>query len=873
MSVPPFDLDRLLGEDRWIRRLARELVTDPSTAEDLAQDAWVAALSARRAGASVRAVEPWFAGIVKNLWRELVRSSRRREDRERAAARPEATPATSELVFELVLRKRVAECLLELEEPYRTALALRFFKDASLQTIAKHQAVSVATAHARIERGLQMMRARLDDEHDGGRRTWALGLVPLAQSSSLAAKLTGGIVMGTGIKIAASALVAGGVIAWVWSARDEKVELAAAPAPPLAQSTPELEETNVQVPASPPGSAREARVPAPSQVAAAQVESDAASQDAIRGRVVDARGFPVGNVRVGWEGASSTDGSVVTGSGGEFELDRRAAGPRGERWSHDSIRADQIVCHDPSYLTLVPITFGTFGPPSEYALSREGLVVVAQRAAFGGVVVDPEGAPVAGAELHFRVRRSLFRQLGIPELGRMEPESWKTTSDERGRFALDDLAGGEGVALHAAARGYLTRLVDLPELGDPNLVVVLDALQQGTRITGRVLDPAGRGVEGAQVSAGSEIVMTASDGGFEFIWNGTNGRFAKDETGTWREEGPEKTQLIALKPGYLPAVERMLDLDLDSPIVLRLGAAPLSITGRVEDPEGKGLAGIVVWFRDPTRFGRKSFKSTEGSVSRDEQVEEQLCGGWGKTGAVSSSTGAFELSCLLPRSYQVLAFDPKTAMRAGPWTLEAGLREVVLTFPPEPEVSRVAGRIVNCSGEPLAGADVTPRRGSIFTERFEEPPFLEGLQSTITVGEDGRFEFERLATAGTRLQIDHPSVFTREVTLADFEDLQALEIVEPVLCELQVDLTRDPALADHLRVLDADGRELETMETLATADAISVSMGTQAAFVQGRSNVLWIKETARTLVLTKNGVEVLRLPVRLDPDERTTVTP
>ena len=125
MSVPPFDLDRLLGEDRWIRSLARELVADPSTAEDLAQDAWVAALSAQRAGATVRAVEPWFAGIVKNLWRELVRSSRRREDRERAAARPEATPATSELVLELVLRKRVAECLLELDEPYRTALALR----------------------------------------------------------------------------------------------------------------------------------------------------------------------------------------------------------------------------------------------------------------------------------------------------------------------------------------------------------------------------------------------------------------------------------------------------------------------------------------------------------------------------------------------------------------------------------------------------------------------------------------------------------------------------------------------------------------------------------------------------------------------------
>ena len=61
--------------------------------------------------------------------------------------------------------------------------------------------------------------------------------------------------------------------------------------------------------------------------------------------------------------------------------------------------------------------------------------------------------------------------------------------------------------------------------------------------------------------------------------------------------------------------------------------------------------------------------------------------------------------------------------------------------------------------------------------------------------------------------------------------------------------------------------------SFATADMVSVSMGTEASIVNGRSNVLWIKETARTLVLTKKGAEVLRLPVRLDPHERTTVTP
>ena len=46
--------------------------------------------------------------------------------------------------------------------------------------------------------------------------------------------------------------------------------------------------------------------------------------------------------------------------------------------------------------------------------------------------------------------------------------------------------------------------------------------------------------------------------------------------------------------------------------------------------------------RDPTRFGSRKFSSSEGSVSRDELVEELLCGGWDKSGAVSPASGAFE---------------------------------------------------------------------------------------------------------------------------------------------------------------------------------------------------------------------------------------
>ncbi len=58
-----------------------------------------------------------------------------------------------------------------------------------------------------------------------------------------------------------------------------------------------------------------------------------------------------------------------------------------------------------------------------------------------------------------------------------------------------------------------------------------------------------------------------------------------------------------------------------------------------------------------------------------------------------------------------------------------------------------------------------------------------------------------------------PADEVRTVPLAAHSDPAHLELVEPVLCELQVDLTDMPALADALRVLDGEGHALEAMES------------------------------------------------------------
>ncbi|HEX6884052.1 MAG TPA: hypothetical protein VF530_11790, partial [Planctomycetota bacterium] len=83
------------------------------------------------------------------------------------------------------------------------------------------------------------------------------------------------------------------------------------------------------------------------------------------------------------------------------------------------------------------------------------------------------------------------------------------------------------------------------------------------------------------------------------------------------------------------------------------------------------------------------------------------------------------------------------------------------------------------------------------------------------------------------------------------------------------DLTRDPAVADSFRVLDAEGQALQLIESF----GVGFSLDTSARFQDGLSAVLSVRETAAELVLSRAGLEVLRRPLTLDPELRTVVRP
>ena len=166
------ELERL---SRRLRRLARRLVDD-ETADDVVQEAWLAALEARPG--EVRRLNHWLARVVRNLALRVRRRSTLRTDGEHDAAR--SSLDTDDLAERLSAYRRLASRLDELREPYRSVLRLRYFDDLSHAEIAARLGRPPETIKSQIKRGLRQLRDVLDRDCSGDRTRWLGALVGVA---------------------------------------------------------------------------------------------------------------------------------------------------------------------------------------------------------------------------------------------------------------------------------------------------------------------------------------------------------------------------------------------------------------------------------------------------------------------------------------------------------------------------------------------------------------------------------------------------------------------------------------------------------------------------------------------------------------------
>ncbi|MEM7263898.1 MAG: RNA polymerase sigma factor, partial [Planctomycetota bacterium] len=307
------EVDRLLDHHGALRSLARSLVLDDATADDVVQEAWLAALKAR----DVETPESWMPSVVRNLAKRTFRELARRRKREGAVAAPEAATAESSIEA-LESQRRVIDAVLALDSAQRDVIVLRYFEELSAAEIGRRLDVPAATVRTRLKRGLAALRERLDRVY-GDRRVWGLALLSLTQLRS------GTLAAGAG---ASSSLVTltGGVLMALAKAAPIAIVLVLVAVVIVVSSQPDLpptvEEAQVSagVPEEPSPRSESTVVPTPNPVSRSESEAAPTRPRSTRrlvGRVLDpdGRGVPEMTVRL-----RSAEQGAATDDEGAFSL-------------------------------------------------------------------------------------------------------------------------------------------------------------------------------------------------------------------------------------------------------------------------------------------------------------------------------------------------------------------------------------------------------------------------------------------------------------------------------------------------------------------------------------------------------------------------
>ncbi len=535
----------ILQHAEWVRRLALALVRDPDEADELAQETWEVALI--RPPRDAGPLRPWLAGVARNLARMRARSSGRRTRREQAAEPPEPVSSPEELLARVELQQRIARHVLDLAEPYRSTLLLRYYEGCSASDIARRQQVPAGTVRWRLKRGLDEVRRQLDDAHQGDRKRWALVLAPLTRAvpppvaAPAGLSLSRTLAMKTSLKIGLVILVAVLAVFGYRHATRDRSEPGNDARAAGAVATPPPTQSHT-VPTSHVFATREAR------------EDDPAGTLRLEGQVIDGNEDPVGGAIVAIDThpprtvTSEADGSFVFERllGREYKLEARA----GDGYA------------GPAYLRLTDKT--------EPVILRVG-----HGAAITVEVRDADsGDPIEGATVELRSQLS-----------------WTATTDAGGIARLRGVGGsGFDMSLKVTAHGYAPALRRVsPTPGDNRRESM--TLHRGAGVSGLALT-----VDGAPIAEACVLAVATAE---PFpLSEPRRDCVTTDDDGAWSipSVAPGSYRFVLSHPDFEPASTAPVVVDGVTPrtgIEIRAGAGG-EIRGTVRSAEGVAMAAADV---------------------------------------------------------------------------------------------------------------------------------------------------------------------------------------------------------------------------------------------------------------------------------------
>lgn len=178
---PLLSNDELERETAVARTLAERLLFDADLAEDAIQQTWLAYL--QHPPRDPQHAGGWFTAIAKNCALKILRTRGRASRREHLAPTSYAIePSPLETLDQVDLVATLRDEFEKLAEPYRKTLRQRFYDGLPPRRIAEIEGLTVDAIRSRLQRGLAMLRDRLDARAgDHGKRNLACGLFGLAR--------------------------------------------------------------------------------------------------------------------------------------------------------------------------------------------------------------------------------------------------------------------------------------------------------------------------------------------------------------------------------------------------------------------------------------------------------------------------------------------------------------------------------------------------------------------------------------------------------------------------------------------------------------------------------------------------------------------